>query len=46
MLSLLTNVDLEATHVLAVEVVSGILGVAIVVIFNEGKGALFENKRG
>jgi hypothetical protein len=32
---LLTNVDLESTHVFAVEIVSGILCITIIVILNE-----------
>lgn len=35
------DVDLEATHVLAVEVGLGVLCIALVVELNESEGALF-----
>lgn len=41
-----TNVDFESTHVFAIEVVSGILGIAIIVILNESVGTLLEIREG
>jgi hypothetical protein len=41
---LLTNVDLESTHVFAIEIVSGILCITIIVILNESVGTLFTEK--
>jgi hypothetical protein len=43
---ILTNVDLESTHVFAIEVVFGILGIAIIVILNESVGTLLEIREG
>lgn len=40
----LTDVDLEATVVLAVEVFLGVLGVAFVLVLDEGVGALLGTK--
>jgi hypothetical protein len=39
---LLTNVDLEATHVLAVELFLGIFGVEVVFELHEGVGTLLD----
>lgn len=39
---MLTNVDLEAAHVLAVELLLGVFGVQLVVELNEGVGTLFD----
>jgi hypothetical protein len=41
---LLTNIDLEATHVLSVEVVSGILCVSVIIVLNEGVRTLFSKR--
>ncbi len=43
---ILTNVDLESTHVFAIEVVFGILGIAIIVILYESVGTLLEIREG
>lgn len=43
---LLTNVDLESTHVFAIEIVSGILCITIIVILNESVGTLLEIREG
>lgn len=39
---MLTNVDLEATHVLSVKLFLGILCVKVIVELNEGVGTLFD----
>ena len=43
---LLTNVDLESTHVLSIQLVSGIFSIAVRVILNEGVGVLIDRSRG
>jgi hypothetical protein len=42
----LTDVYLEATHVFSVEVVPGILGIAIIDVLNESIGTLLEIREG
>jgi hypothetical protein len=42
----LTNVDLETAHVFAVEVIPGILSIAIIVVLDESIGTLLEIREG
>jgi hypothetical protein len=43
---ILTNVDLETAHVFAVEVIPGILSIAIIVVLDESIGTLLEIREG